>query len=88
MTAERYSTPLPARAVGETENIPVENGASAASQDAAKARARRLYAAGRLIERRSGDEIVRETARDICLLALDLMAEARIAELPDGRAGR
>lgn len=40
-------------------------------------RARRLYAYAREIETRSVDERCREMARDVALMAMDLMVEAR-----------
>lgn len=42
-----------------------------------KDRAKWLYAAARTIEQRAADAVCQEIAREIAILALDLIAEAR-----------
>jgi hypothetical protein len=46
----------------------------------ARDRARQIYAAARQLERLCADERGKEIARSVALLALDMLAEARIAQ--------
>ena len=43
-----------------------------------QARAKRLYAHARLLEQLSTNEQAKEAARDVALLALDMMLDARV----------
>lgn len=51
--------------------------AAASRPQDGRARAKRLYACARHIEAHSASETVQETAREVALLALDLLAEIR-----------
>lgn len=62
------------------------NPAAQAAQNAndPRSRARRLYDVARAIEARATDAVCQELAREVGLLALDMLVEARI----EARAGR